>query len=238
MAGAVRDSLHRPRTVAATAHDDRVRAAASPARRGRRATWSTPSRTAPRRPAHRSSARSRSSVGWWRCAPTSPTTARSVEAHGGTVNDVIPATITGAARLAARARRVDARDPRGAPWCPSRSSTTRWRARSAARSRPLRRPAGPRGQPGPVRLHQVSYSSWPTKRDRPCGRGDPADQHLRLRPRDLPRDRVAGAARERRSYELNVTNVPAAGEAYAAGARMLETYPSRRCWRVTRWRSA
>ena len=152
------------------------------------------------------------------------------DAHGGTVNDVILATVTGApAWLAAGPLGVDERPQARADRGPGlgqrprprddlarqpdrrrTSWTCRWgsRARSSGstrcptRSRPTRRPAG---------------GSQPT--------GSPASPASRRR-RSTRSGRGSRPSETRRGFQLSVTNVPGPqSPLYAAGARMVETYP-------------
>ena len=77
-----------------------------------------------------------------------------------------------------------------------------------------------------VRLHQVSYSFLAHKE---TGRAVAASRLTSISgfaPATFHAIGSRVAARERRSYQLSVTNVPGPqAPLYAAGARMLETYP-------------
>ena len=143
----------------------------------------------------------------------SPTTARSATAHGGTVNDVILATVDRRpARLADDPRRVDERArARSGPWCRSRSSTTSSRPpRSAARSPRTSstcRSARPARWCGCTRCPTPSR---PTRRPAAAVAANRLAGHRRLRADDVPRASARGSrpTRLRRGFQLSVTNVP------------------------------
>jgi len=151
------------------------------------------------------------------------------DAHGGTVNDVILATVTGALRAWLMA---DGESMRGVRQIRAvvpisvideELEATSLGSQIAAHFVDL-----PVREASPVvRLHQVSYSFQAAKES---GRAA------------VPADRLAGiagfapttfhaigsrvAARERRGYQLSVTNVPGPqSPLYAAGSRMVGTYP-------------
>ncbi|MCR1786002.1 wax ester/triacylglycerol synthase family O-acyltransferase [Nocardioides carbamazepini] len=151
------------------------------------------------------------------------------EAHGGTVNDVILATLTGALRawLMTRAeslgglRQVRAVVPVSV--IDEELEATSLGSQIAAHFVDL-----PVGEPSPVvRLHQVSYSFQAHK---DTGRSVAANRLAGIAgfaPTTFHAigSRVA-AIELRRGYQLSVTNVPGPqAPLYAAGARMLASYP-------------
>ncbi len=151
------------------------------------------------------------------------------EAHGGTVNDVILATVTGALRswLMTRAeslgglRQVRAVVPVSV--IDEELEATSLGSQIAAHFVDL-----PVGEPSPVvRLHQVSYSFQAHK---DTGRSVAANRLTGIAgfaPTTFHAigSRVA-AAELRRGYQISVTNVPGPQTPlYAAGARMLASYP-------------
>lgn len=151
------------------------------------------------------------------------------ETHGGTVNDVILATITGALRawLMTRAeslgglRQVRAVVPVSV--IDEELEATSLGSQIAAHFVDL-----PIGEPSPVvRLHQVSYSFQAHK---DTGRSVAANRLAGIAgfaPTTFHAigSRVA-AVELRRGYQLSVTNVPGPqAPLYAAGARMLGSYP-------------
>ena len=147
--------------------------------------------------------------------------------HGGTVNDVVLATITGAIRgwLMTRAEPVGrsfrAMVPMGV--IDSDLEPTSLGSQVAGHLLSL-----PIGEPSPVvRLHQVSYA---LKAHKETGRAVAADRLAGIAgfaPTTFHAlgNRVA-AAQTRRGFHLVVTNVPGPQfPLYAAGASMLESYP-------------
>lgn len=151
------------------------------------------------------------------------------EAHGGTVNDVILATVTGGLRawLMTRTesmgglRRLNAVVPVSV--IDEELEATSLGSQIAAHFVDL-----PIGEPSPVvRLHQVSYSFQAHK---DTGRGVAANRLAGIAgfaPTTFHAigSRVA-AAELRRGYHLSVTNVPGPqSPLYAAGARMVASYP-------------
>jgi diacylglycerol O-acyltransferase len=151
------------------------------------------------------------------------------DAHGGTVNDVILATITGALRtwLMTRAeslgglRKIRALVPVSVH--DDQLEATSLGSQIAPHFVDL-----PVGEPSPViRLHQVSYSF---KAHRETGRAVAADRLAAVSgfaPSTFHAigSRVA-AAELRRGFQLTVTNVPGPqSPLYAAGAVMEQTYP-------------
>ncbi|MGH3455292.1 MAG: wax ester/triacylglycerol synthase family O-acyltransferase [Nocardioidaceae bacterium] len=152
------------------------------------------------------------------------------DAHGGTVNDVILATVTGGLRgwLLTRAEQIRA--------------TTRVRALVPmsvldAEAEPTSLGSQvvghllslPVGESSPVmRLHQVSYA---LRAHKETGRAVAASKLASL-PGFAPTTFHALGARvaeaeSPQSYELGITNVPGPQEPlYVAGARMVETYPA------------
>jgi diacylglycerol O-acyltransferase / wax synthase len=152
------------------------------------------------------------------------------DTHGGTVNDVILATVTGGLRgwLLTRAEQI--------------RSTTRFRALVPMSVRDAdAEPTSlgsqvvghllslPVGESSPVmRLHQVSYA---LRAHKETGRAVAASQLAAL-PGFAPTTFHAlaarvGEAQPPQSYDLGITNVPGPQEPlYIAGARMVETYPA------------
>ena len=155
--------------------------------------------------------------------------AGSGEAHDGTVNDVILATIAGGLRawLMTRAeslaglRQIRAVVPVSV--IDEELEATSLGSQIAAHFVDL-----PVGEPSPiVRLHQVSYSFQAHKE---TGRGVAANRLAGIAgfaPTTFHAIGSRVAAEElRRGYQLSVTNVPGPqSPLYAAGARMVGTYP-------------
>jgi len=151
------------------------------------------------------------------------------EASGGSVNDVILATVAGALRgwLMTRAesmggvRRIRAVAPVSV--IDDELEATSLGSQIAPHWVDL-----PVGEPSPVvRLHQVSYSF---EAHREAGRGVAADRLAGMAgfpPATFHAIGARVAAEElRRGFQLAVTNVPGPQTPlYAGGARMLETYP-------------
>jgi diacylglycerol O-acyltransferase len=151
------------------------------------------------------------------------------EAHGGTINDVVLATVTGALRAWLMTRGESMRGIRKiralvpVSVIDDELEATALGSQIAAHFVDL-----PVGEPSPlVRLHQVSYSFQAHKE---TGRGIPASR-LAAMSGFAPATfhalgaRVAGAER-RKGYQLCVTNVPGPQTPlYASGARMVATYP-------------
>ena len=153
-------------------------------------------------------------------------TIRSV--HGGTINDGILATVAGGLRgwLMTRAesmggiRQIRAVVPVSV--IDAELEATSLGSQIAAHFVDL-----PIGESSPVvRLHQVSYSFQAHKE---TGRGVAADRLAGIAgfaPTTFHAIGSRVAARERRSYQLNVTNVPGPqSPLYAAGAEMVSSYP-------------
>jgi diacylglycerol O-acyltransferase len=150
-------------------------------------------------------------------------------AHGGTVNDVILATITGALRTWLLGRSESMRGVRHVRTVVPLSvsdrdlETTSLGSPIAAHFVDL-----PVGEPSPVvRLHQVSYAF---KAHKETGRGVAANRLAGIAgfaPSTFHAVGARVAADEaRRGFQLSVTNVPGPqSPLYAAGARMTETYP-------------
>lgn len=150
-------------------------------------------------------------------------------AHGGSVNDVVLATITGALRawLMARGESMGGLKQLRAVVPVSVIDEdlegTSLGTQVVAHLVPL-----PIGEPSPVvRLHQVSYSFQAHKE---TGRAVAANRLAGIAgfaPATFHAigSRIA-ASEMRRGYQLAITNVPGPqSPLYAAGARMLETYP-------------
>ena len=149
--------------------------------------------------------------------------------HGGTVNDVILATVTGALRgwLLGRAESMSGvKHVRTV--VPVSVSDRDLEADLAGQPdhRVLRGPAG--GEASPVvRLHQVSYAF---KAHKDTGRGVAANRLAGIAGFAPSTFHAIGARvatdELRRGFQLSVTNVPGPqSPLFAAGARMLETYP-------------
>jgi diacylglycerol O-acyltransferase len=151
------------------------------------------------------------------------------QAHGGTVNDVILATVTGALRawLMTRAESLSGmRNVRAV--VPVSVIDEELEATSLGTQIAAHLVSLPVGEPSPVvRLHQVSYSFQAHKE---TGRAVAANRLAGIAgfaPATFHAigSRVA-AAEIRRGFQLSITNVPGPqSPLYAAGARMLETYP-------------
>ena len=198
VAGAVHDTLDRPGTVLDTVRADAGRRRCGAADAAAARVGAVAGALAGRRPGRgdaRCPASSPSSAGWSRCAPTLADYRTIREAHGGTVNDVILATVTGALRgwLMTRAESMGGlqADPGGG--ARSRSSTSELEATSLGSQIAAHFVNLPIGEASPVvRLHQVSYSFQAHKETGRGGRRQPARRDRRLRADDLPRDRLAG----------------------------------------------
>jgi WS/DGAT/MGAT family acyltransferase len=150
------------------------------------------------------------------------------KAHGGTVNDVVLATVTGALRTWLLTR--------GEPV--TQTTTLRAMVPVSVRSEDEAGALGnrissyfvdlPVGEPDPVvRLHQVSYAM---KAHKESGQSVGADALITLSGFAPPTIHSAAArvasGFSRRLFNLVVTNVPGPQfPLYAAGARMLECYP-------------
>ena len=151
------------------------------------------------------------------------------DAHGGTVNDVVLATVTGALRGGAMARSESLAGVRNVKAVvPVSVIDDELEATSLGSQIAAHRVSLPVGEPSPVvRLHQVSYS-FQVHRD--TGRGVAANRLAGIAgfaPATFHAIGSRVAAEElRRGFQLEVTNVPGPqSPLYAAGARMVETYP-------------
>lgn len=150
------------------------------------------------------------------------------EAHGGTVNDVILATVTGALRAWLMTRGESMRGIRQIrAVVPVSVIDEELEATSLGSQIAPHFVDLPVWEASPVvRLHQVSYSFQTHKE---TGRAVAASRLTSLSgfaPASFHAIGSRLAAAERRSYHLNVTNVPGPqAPLYAAGARMVETYP-------------
>ncbi|MGB0101418.1 MAG: wax ester/triacylglycerol synthase family O-acyltransferase [Nocardioides sp.] len=150
------------------------------------------------------------------------------EAHGGTVNDVILATVTGGLRSWLMTRGESMRGIRQIrAVVPVSVIDDELEATSLGSQIAPHFVDLPVGEASPaVRLHQVSYS-FQTHED--TGRAVAASRLTSISgfaPASFHAIGSRLAAAERRSYQLNVTNVPGPqAPLYAAGARMVETYP-------------
>lgn len=150
------------------------------------------------------------------------------EAHGGSVNDVILATIAGGLRgwLMTRAESLSGvRQVRTVVPVSVIDEAAEATALGQIKAHWVDLPIG---EPSPVvRLHQVSYSFQAHKE---TGRGVAANRLAGIAgfaPATFHAIGVRVAAAElRRGFSLNVTNVPGPqSPLHAAGAQMLETYP-------------
>jgi diacylglycerol O-acyltransferase len=151
------------------------------------------------------------------------------EVHGGTVNDVVLATVTGALRgwLMTRAeplstsRSVRAMVPLGVLDSELEATSLGSQVVGALVDLPV-------GEPSPVvRLHQVSYA---LKAHRETGRAVAADRLAGVSGFAPTTFHALGSrvamSQARRGFDLVVTNVPGPQfPLYAAGARMRESYP-------------
>jgi diacylglycerol O-acyltransferase / wax synthase len=149
--------------------------------------------------------------------------------HGGTVNDVVLATVTGALRAWLMARSESLRGLRQIRAVVPISvideelEATSLGSQIAAHFVDL-----PVGEPSPVvRLHQVSYSFLAHKE---TGRGVAANRLAGIAGFAPTTFHAIGArvaaAEARRGFQVSVTNVPGPqSPLYAAGARMVATYP-------------
>jgi diacylglycerol O-acyltransferase len=150
------------------------------------------------------------------------------EAHGGSINDVILATIAGGLRgwLMTRAESLSGvRQVRTVVPVSVIDEAAEATALGQIKAHWVDLPIG---EPSPVvRLHQVSYSF---QAHQETGRGVAANRLAGIAgfaPATFHTIGVRVAAAElRRGFSLNVTNVPGPQSAlHAAGAQMLETYP-------------
>ncbi|GAA1142532.1 wax ester/triacylglycerol synthase family O-acyltransferase [Nocardioides aquiterrae] len=229
MAGAVRDSLTERGTVTATARSTTgsvLRGVAGAARSvGRVADALTNRAPLPGSPIVGPLSQQRRVI----AVRTDLGDYRTVrEAHGGTVNDVILATVTGALRAWLMTRGESMRGIRQVrAVVPISVIDDEMEATSLGSQIAPHFVDLPVWEPSPVvRLHQVSYSFLAHKE---TGRAVAASRLTSISgfaPATFHAIGSRVAARERRSYQLCVTNVPGPqAPLYAAGARMLETYP-------------
>ncbi|HEU5036923.1 MAG TPA: wax ester/triacylglycerol synthase family O-acyltransferase [Nocardioides sp.] len=229
MAGAVRDSVVERGTVTATARSTTgsvLRGVAGVARSAGRVADALTNRTpTPDSPIIGPLSQQRRVV----AVRTDLEDYRTVrEAHGGTVNDVILATVTGALRSWLMTRGESMRGIRQIrAVVPISVIDDDMEATSLGSQIAPHFVELPVWEPSPVvRLHQVSYSFLAHKE---TGRAVAASRLTSISgfaPATFHAIGSRVAARERRSYQLSVTNVPGPqAPLYAAGARMLETYP-------------
>ena len=229
MAGAVRDSVTERGTVTATARSTTgavLRGVAGAARSAGRVADALTNRTpSPDSPIIGPLSQQRRVV----AVRTDLADYRKVrEAHGGTVNDVILATVTGALRAWLMTRGESMRGIRQIrAVVPISVIDDEMEATSLGSQIAPHFVDLPVWEPSPVvRLHQVSYSFLAHKE---TGRAVAASRLTSISgfaPATFHAIGSRVAARERRSYQLSVTNVPGPqAPLYAAGARMLETYP-------------
>ncbi len=163
-------------------------------------------------------------------------------AHGGSVNDVVLATVTGALRAWLMTRGESMRGIRQIrALVPVSVIDDELEATSLGTQIAAHFVDLPVWEASPVvRLHQVSYSFLARQGGRSRRRREPARRDGGLRAGDLPRDRVAG--RVHRAQDATGSASPT-----CPGRRHRSTPPElgwsrptrcRRCSRVTRWRSA
>ncbi|MGY2702168.1 MULTISPECIES: WS/DGAT/MGAT family O-acyltransferase [unclassified Nocardioides] len=229
MAGAIKDSVTERGTVTATARSTTgalVRGVAGVARSAGRVTDALTNRTpSPDSPIIGPLSQQRRVV----AVRTDLADYRKVrEAHGGTVNDVVLATVTGALRSWLMTRGESMRGVRQIrAVVPISVIDDEMEATSLGSQIAPHFVDLPVWEPSPVvRLHQVSYSFLAHKE---TGRAVAASRLTSISGFAPATFHAIGsrlAATERRSYQLSVTNVPGPqAPLYAAGARMLETYP-------------
>jgi diacylglycerol O-acyltransferase len=150
------------------------------------------------------------------------------DAHGGTVNDVVLATVAGALRAWLMTRAESLRGiSRIRTVVPISVIDDELEATSLGSQIAAHFVDLPVGEPSPVvRLHQVSYAFAAHQE---TGRAVGASRLASLSGFAPATFHAIGsrlAARERRAYRLCVTNVPGPQTPlYAAGARMVATYP-------------
>jgi diacylglycerol O-acyltransferase len=229
-AGAVSESVLHPRQAAATVLENTGSAVRLGASVGRQAlsvaSFLTSRRSAPESPLNATLSEQRRFV----TVRTDLERYRRVRAvHGGTVNDVILATITGALRIwlmtRAEAMTGSAQIKAMVPMSVIDQELEGTSLGSAVTGHLLNLPVG---EPSPVvRLHQVSYA---LKAHHDTGRAVAADRLADVAGFAPTTFHALGsrvAANEpRRSFNLVVTNVPGPQfPLYAAGAPMLESYP-------------
>jgi diacylglycerol O-acyltransferase len=230
MAGALRDSVSHPTTVVGTARSRTgavLRGASSAARSTGRVLDALANRTpVPDSPIGGTLSQQRRVV----VVGTDLAQHRAVrDAHGGTVNDVVLATVTGALRTWLTTRGTSPRSLRQVRALVPLSvideelEATSLGSQIAAHFVDL-----PVWEPSPVvRLHQVSYSFQVHQE---TGRAVAANRLSSISgfaPATFHAIGSRVAARERRrGHHLVVTNVPGPqSPLYAAGARMVATYP-------------
>jgi len=229
MAGAVHDSLTERGTVTATARSTTgavLRGVGGAARTAGRVAGALANRTpSPESPIIGPLSQQRRVV----AVRTDLAAYRTVrEAHGGSVNDVILATVTGALRAWLMTRGESMRGIRQIrAVVPISVIDDEMEATSLGSQIAAHFVELPVWEASPVvRLHQVSYSFQAHKE---TGRAVAASRLTSISgfaPATFHAIGSRVAATERRSYQLSVTNVPGPqAPLYAAGARMLETYP-------------
>ena len=233
----------RPATLVSTARQRRVggrQAAGAPAPGSPRSPTRSPT-AAPRRPTVAPPS-CPSSAGSSPSAPTSPTTAQIRRAHGGSVNDVILATVTGALRGWLMARGTSSSAMRQLKAIvPMSVIDDELEATSLGTQITGHLVTLPIGEPSPVvRLHQVSYAF---KAHSENGRTVAANRLSGIAGFAPTTFHALGsrvAAEEyRKGFHLSITNVPGPQfPLYAAGAGCSSPTRSTRCCPATRWRSA
>lgn len=229
MAGAVKDSVSAPATVADTARSASgavLRGASGALHSAGRVVDALTNRTpSPDSPIIGPLSQQRRVV----AVSTPLASYRTIrEAHGGSVNDVILATVTGGLRAWLMARGESMRGIRQIrAVVPVSVIDDELEATSLGSQIAPHFVDLPIWEASPVvRLHQVSYS-FQTHKD--TGRAVAASRLVSISgfaPASFHAIGSRVAASERRRYDLNVTNVPGPqAPLYAAGARMVETYP-------------
>lgn len=229
LVGAVKDSLTEPETLVDTVRSTTgaaLRSAETATQRARTVANALSGRRPPRSTPISGALSQQRRVVTVDTALAHYRTIRAV--HGGTVNDVILATITGGLRswLMTRAeslggiRQIRTLVPVSV--IDSELEATSLGSQIAAHFVDL-----PVGEASAiVRLHQVSYSFQAHKE---AGRGVAANRLAGIAgfaPTTFHAIGSRVAAAERRSYQLSVTNVPGPqSPLYAAGAKMVESYP-------------
>ena len=229
-AAAVRDNLLDPATLVATGRSS-SQAAVRRAREVRHRVGAVANALANRRPTHDSPIGAELSE--QRRLVTVSTALEDYrkvrEVHGGSVNDVVLATVTGALRGWLMARGTPATAMRQLrAMVPMSVIDDELEATSLGSQIAAHLVTLPIGEPSPVvRLHQVSYAF---KAHSETGRAVAANRLAGIAgfaPTTFHAlgSRVA-AEQQRKGFDLAITNVPGPQfPLYAAGARMVETYP-------------
>lgn len=231
VASAVADNLREPATLVATGRST-GEALVRTAREARHRVGAVTNALANRRPTYDSPLHAEPSA--QRRIVTVRTSLRDHrrirDVHGGSVNDVVLATVTGALRAWLMTRGTPATGMRRLrALVPMSVIDEELEATSLGSQIAGRLVSLPVGEASPVvRLHQVSYAfrhhegaGRPVAANRLAGIAGFAPTTFHALG-----SRVAATQHQRRSFHLTVTNVPGPQfPLYAAGARMLETYP-------------